>query len=282
LRFGGMLCCISAHVTRHADPSATFCSASWRKAAAAAGFWAEGCSPRWMAASMWALVHCLPHSAGQPVVAYCRSRSKAGWWLVVLSGHIRPLNGGYLRCWLVRLSGSASDVLRCGEFVGGALVAVCVGGGGSGSGSCRVCWIVVDDGWCWFVARFWHVGDRVVGVCCWFLGVLQAVDEVSSGSCIGNAGSRLEMCIQFCVVVGSASFVAPGWSSVMACSVASGDRVRGSCARWQVASVHRPQKSRRQHVSLGTPVALMSAVMFWPPARSTWVSGVPGGEFVVV
>ncbi len=62
----------------------------------------------------------------------------------------------------------------------------------------------------------------------------------------------------------------------MACSVASGDRVMGSCMRWQVVSVHCPQNSRQQHVSLGTPVALMGAVMFWPPAQSTWVSGIPG------
>jgi len=65
------------------------------------------------------------------------------------------------------------------------------------------------------------------------------------------------MSIQFWFVVCSVSFVAPGWSRLMAYSVALGDRVNGSCRRWQVASVQHPQKRRQQHMSLGIPVALM-------------------------
>jgi len=62
----------------------------------------------------------------------------------------------------------------------------------------------------------------------------------------------------------------------MAFLIASGDRVNGSCTRWQVASMHLPQNSRWQHMSFGTPVALMRVMMFCPPARSTWESGVLG------
>jgi len=96
------------------------------------------------------------------------------------------------------------------------------------------------------------------------------------GSSVGNARSRFEMCIQFWLGACSASFVAPGWSRLMACSMASCDRMNGSCSRWQVASAHCLQKIRQKQVSFGMPMAFMSAMIFCSPAQSTWVRGVPG------
>jgi len=72
--------------------------------------------------------------------------------------------------------------------------AFCVGGGGYGSGNGHGCGIVRSGVGTGLLGLFSHG----VGGHCWVLGVLVwAGGMISNGSYVGNAGSRLEMCIQF-------------------------------------------------------------------------------------
>jgi len=77
-------------------------------------------------------------------------------------------------------------------------------------------------------------------------------------------------------------FVTPGCSSAATLSIVSGDKVTGSCDRWQFCSAHVPQNASLQHVVMGTPDVRMSVGMSCPPAWRTRARGAWATTFCTV
>jgi len=199
-----------------------------------------------MAASKWAVDQAGPQLVGQPVVAYCSSRSKARWCWMDGCGHMRLVNRGtHFGCWLGGL-GTGAKVQLLGyqlefagyilgdalqgwgkEELGLQLVFAGVASGRQGLGVVEGYWV---DGWWW---QGWHLGGAVslAGVsvvsfpCCdvwvvlvgshrggWCLvgsGVASS-QGVSSKLFVGQARMQFARWIKFSWGGCARSFVAPG------------------------------------------------------------------------
>jgi len=165
------------------------------------------------------------------------------------------------------------------------------GGAVGGKGWCRVCGVIGTVMGAGAVCAVVLVGVLIArgeGSCC--IGVVVfAVWVAREGirGCTGamvmfgnlRLGRKFAGCSQLACAGVALSLVAPGCNSAAALSIASGDRVTVLCISWHVGSAQTPQKSSRQQVFVGMPVALMSAGMLLPPSLSTRERGALGITF---
>jgi len=262
-----------------------------------------------MAACKWSLDQLGPQSTGQPILAYCISRGKAGWGAMDGCGRMGPWREEY-SLWArsravavvgirvvaggTEAGGAGSRVglqdrlglMRWATYVAPGLggTGVCAGerrfrnsccrggGAGGGHGGC-VAWVFRASG----LVMCMPLGCSCMVCHAGCPGV--QVDSEASPLSVMPGGRQFAGWIH-AVLAGCESILStPGCRMATALLVASGVSWTGSCAKVHWALPQAPQNRKRQHVLVGTPVACMSFGMSLPPTLSTQEMGVWGACF---